>query len=190
LLKIRGVGQKYLNIIVQWQQSAFFSDEVGIVSPMIHEDALHILALNEKIKQLESHIEQLNIQSEIASLLRTMPGFGKTTTAEITGEIGTIERFAGESSLALYLGMATLDNSSGRHKGSKQPKHVNTRAKAAMMIAVDRHRKCVSESQRYNEKKRAEGKTHNQAIRALGRHLCRIIYKMLRNKTAYVLKSN
>jgi len=35
-----------------------------------------------------------------------------------------------------------------------------------MMTAVDKHRKCVPESQRYYEKKRAEEKSHNQAIRA------------------------
>ncbi len=44
-----------------------------------------------------------------------------------------------------------------------------TRAKAAMMAAIDHHRKRVPQSQRYYEKKRAEGKIHNQAIRALGR---------------------
>ena len=76
--------------------------------------------------------------------------------------------------------MSTLDNSSGKYQGSQAPKHVNTRAKAAMMIALDRHRKYVPESQRYYEKKRSQGKKHNQAIRALGRHLCRIIYKMLK----------
>ena len=47
------------------------------------------------------------------------------------------------------------------------------------MAAVDHHRKRVPQSQRYYEKKRAEGKKHNQAIRALGRHLCRVIFKML-----------
>jgi len=72
-----------------------------------------------------------------------------------------VERFSKEGSLALYLGMSTLDNSSGNYQGSKQPKHVNTRAKAAMMIALDRHRKYVTESQRYYEKKRSEGKKHN-----------------------------
>jgi hypothetical protein len=65
--------------------------------------------------------------------------------------------------------MSNLDNSSGKFQGSKVPKHVNTRGKAAMMIAVDRHRKGVPQSQQYDEKKRAEGKSHNQAIRALGR---------------------
>jgi hypothetical protein len=58
-----------------------------------------------------------------------------------------------------------------------------------MMTALDRHRKCVPESQQYYEKKRGEGKKHNQAIRALGRHLCRIIYKMLKEQRAYQLRS-
>ena len=70
-------------------------------------------------------------------------------------------------------------------QGTKAPKHVNTRAKAAMMIGVDRHRKYVPESQRYYEKKRSEGKKHNQAIRALGRHLGPIIYKMLTEEREY-----
>ncbi len=96
-----------------------------------------------------------------------------------------IERFRSEGSLALYLGMASLDNSSGKVRGSKPPKHVNTRAKAAMMAAVDHHRKRAEQSERYYEKKRAEGKRHNQAIRALGRHLCRVIFKMLTEERPY-----
>jgi hypothetical protein len=109
-------------------------------------------------------------------------------TSELAGEIGTIERFASEASLSLYLGMSTLDNSSGKYQGTKTPKHVSTRAKAVMMIALDRHRKYVPESQRYYEKKRSEGKKHNQAIRALGRHLSRIIYKMLKEEREYEIR--
>jgi hypothetical protein len=82
--------------------------------------------------------------------------------------------------------MSTLDNSSGKYQGTQAPKHVNTRAKAAMMTALDRHRKHVPESQRYYEKKRAQGKKHNQAIRALGRHLCRI---MLKEERDYQIRS-
>ena len=188
LLRIRGVGIQKLSLIEAWQASTFFSDEVDIVSPMIIEDAKRIIELTDQIKQLETQIETLNTQSKESALLRTMPGFGLVTCGEVAGEIGTIDRFNSEASLALYLGMAALDNSSGKYKGSKQPKHVNTRAKAAMMTVVDRHRKQVAQSQRYYLKKRKEGKTHNQAIRALGRHLCRVIYKILVNNVDYAIK--
>jgi transposase len=188
LLKIRAVGRKYASLIEQWQKRAHFSEEVDWVNEMIHEDAQRCLELEEKIKTLETKIEQIAKDSKIAKILLSIAGFGPVCTSELAGEIGTVERFSKEGSLALYLGMSTLDNSSGNYQGSKQPKQVNTRAKAAMMTALDRHRQYVPESQRYYEKKRSEGKKHNQAIRALGRHLCRIIYKMLKEERDYEIR--
>lgn len=188
LLKITGVGAKYASIIEEWQKRAHFSEEVEWVGEMIREDAQRCIELREKIKGLTAKIKEVAENSKIAKLLLSIPGFGSVCTAELAGEIGTVERFSKEGSLALYLGMATLDNSSGTYHGSKQPRHVNTRAKAAMMTALDRHRKYVPESQRYYEKKRSEGKKHNQAVRTLGRHLCRIVYKMLKEEREYVLR--
>jgi transposase len=188
LLKIPSVGVKSAGIIEGWQKRAHFSEEVKWVGEMIHEDAKRCLELDEKIKQLDAKIAEVAKGSKIAKTLRSIPGFGAVCTSELAGEIGTIERFSSEGSLSLYLGMSTLDNSSGKYQGTKAPKHVNTRAKAAMMIALDRHRKYVPQSQRYYEKKRSEGKKHNQAIRALGRHLSRIIYKMLKEDRPYELR--
>jgi len=185
--KIPGIGVKYASVILQWQKRAQFSHDVEWVGEMIQEDAVRVMELHDKIQSLEAKIEDVAQGSDMAQTLATIPGFGAVCTAELAGEIGTIERFSNEGSLALYLGMANLDNSSGKQKGSKPPRQVNTRAKAAMMIAVDRHRKKVLESQRYYEKKRAEGKKHNQAVRALGRHLCRVIFKMLKMNRRYIL---
>jgi transposase len=188
LLKIPSVGVKCVSIIEGWQKRAHFSQEVEWVGEMIQEDAKRCLELDEKIKRLEAKIAGIAKDSKIAKILRSIPGFGAVCTAELAGEIGTIERFGSEGSLSLYLGMSTLENSSGKYQGTKAPKHVNTRAKAAMMIALDRHRKYVPESQRYYEKKRSEGKKHNQAVRALGRHLSRIIYKMLTEEREYQIR--
>ena len=189
LLKIPSVGVKSAAIIEGWQKRAHFSEEVKWVGEMIQEDARRCVELDEKIKRLEAKIAEIAKDSKIAKTLRSIPGFGAVCTSELAGEIGTIERFGSEGSFSLYLGMSTLDNSSGKYQGAKAPKHVNTRAKAAMMIALDRHRKYVPESQRYYEKKRSEGKKHNQAIRALGRHLSRIIYKMLKEERPYEIRS-
>ncbi|MGH8553929.1 MAG: transposase [Methylococcales bacterium] len=52
-------------------------------------------------------------------------------TWSLAGEIGTLKRFRTESSFAFYLGMAALDNQSGAYRGSKPPRHVNTRARKA-----------------------------------------------------------
>ena len=188
LLKIPAVGNTYASRIQAWQPRAQFSAEVDWVEDMIQEDAQRVLALDEQIAAVEAKMAHVAHESVIATTLASLPGFGEICTTELAGEIGTVTRFPQEGSLALYLGMATLDNSSGTRQGSKPPKQVNARAKATMMIAVDRHRKQVPESQHYYEKKRQEGKSHNQAIRALGRHLCRIIYKMLTNERPYEMR--
>jgi len=180
LRKIPGIGAKYSSVIQMWQKRAEFSHEVEWVGEMIQEDAARVLDLHEKIEAIEQRMDAYAAESQIAQSLLTIPGFGSICTAELAGEIGTIGRFDAEQGLALYVGMATLDNSSGKKKGAKRPKQVNERAKAAMMTAVDRHRKQVPQSQAYYQKQRLEGKTHNQAVRALGRHLGRVIFKMLK----------
>jgi len=185
LLKVSGIGATYADAIQAWQSRAFFGHDASLVCDMIQQDAARILELKQQIKALEEQMAHVAESSAIANQLASIPGYGSVCSAERAGEIGTIERFGSESSLALYLGMATLDNSSGKYRGSKAPKHVNARAKAAMMIAIDHHRKRVPQSQRYYEKKRAEGKRHNQAIRALGRYLCRVIFKMLSQERTY-----
>ncbi len=186
LLKIKRIGKTLVERILSWQKVACFSSDIELVSPFILEDVNRITTLNNTIKALDRQIASLTATSTIATLLKSIHGFGKTTCAELAGEVGTIDRFASESSLALYLGMAPLDNASGNYRGTKTPKQVNRRAKAAMMVAVDHHRRSVEESGRYYEKKRAEGKKHNQAVRALGRQLCRVIFKMLRNEQEYI----
>lgn len=188
LLQIPSVGRAYARIIQDWQPRAQWSPEVEWVGAMIQEDAQRVLALDAQIAALETTMHQVARESTIATTVASIPGFGPICTAALAGEIGTVTRFQQESSLALYLGMATLDNSSGTRHGSKPPKQVNVRAKAAMMIAVDRHRKSVPESQRYYAKKRRAGKSHNQAIRALGRHLCRIMYTRLKTERPYEIR--
>ena len=188
LLKVRGIGQKYTRTIQEWQSKAKFSSEVGYVGPMIIADARRLLELLSQIHALDNAMLELADHSDMARRLSSIQGFGKTSIAELAGEIGTTERFAGEGSLALYVGMSPLSKDSGQHHGSKSPRQVNQRAKAAMMTAVARHIDCVPESKAYYDRKRAEGKKHNQAVRALGRHLVRVIWSMLNNERDYELR--
>jgi len=188
VLKIPSVGRKYARIIKDWQQHAKFSSEVEYVGPMIIEDAKRILELRHQIHVLDGAMEELAQGSEIARRLSTIPGFGKTSTTELAGEIGSLERFRSEASLALYVGMCPLTHQSGQMSRTRSPRQVNRHCKAAMMTAVARHIDCVPESKAYYDRKRAEGKKHNQAVRALGRHLVRVIWSMLKNGRDYELR--
>lgn len=188
LLNIKGVGKKYADIIRQWQTEAHFAEEVVYTMSMLYDDALRILQLLSKIKELDKQIKELCQRSDIATRIMSIPGFGATSCAELAAEIGTLERFDSEASLALYVGMANLDNSSGKFKGSKRSKQVNRHAKMAMINAVSKHVRWVEESKKYYEKKRAEGKVHQQAIRSLGRHLIRVIWSMITRGKDYEVR--
>lgn len=188
LLKIRNVGTTYAARIVVWQAQAQFAPDVEWVGEMIMQDARRILALSIEIKTLDQKIAEIAARSDLAKTIGSIPGFGKTSRAELAGEIGTMARFDSEAGLAIYVGMAALDNSSGKRNSARAPRHVNTRAKAAMMVAVARHIACVPTSRAYYDKKRAEGKAHNQAVRALGRHLVRVIWSMIKQGRQYEIK--
>jgi transposase len=189
LLKIAGVGKAYAAKIEAWQKHATFADETAWVGEMVIADAQRVLDLIRQIQALEQRLEAISASSEIATRIRTITGFGLICSATLAGEIGTLDRFASEASVALYTGMTRLDNSSGKHIGTKNTRQVNTHARAAMMTAAARHINNVSESKAYYDKKVAQGKTHNQAVRALGRHLIRVIWSMITHQRDYVPKN-
>lgn len=62
-----------------------------------------------------------------------------------------------------------------RLRAAKTPKH---------------HRRHVPASRAYYEKKRAQGKTHNQAVRALARHLVCVLWAMFVHDRDYELREN
>lgn len=188
LMNIKGIGKKYVQTILQWQKSAEFSGETDWVGPMVIRDARRVLELIDEISSLDFIIKRLVNESDIAKKIEGIPGFGPICAGEIAGEIGNLERFKSESSLAMYLGMAVLDKSSGVYKGTKSPRSVNTHAKSAMVTGVSHYVRANEQGRSYYDKKRSEGKKHNQALRSLGRHLTRVIWSMLHQDREYIVR--
>jgi transposase len=187
LLKLEGIGVGYAGKIAEWQKTAIFAPSIAWVGPMVHADAMRMLSLREAITQLDMQIAGLTAQSRIAQRLLTMPGMGNVCASELAGEIGNVERFENEASLAVYLGVAPLDRSSGKRVGAKLPRQINPRARDALVTAIAHHMQAVPTSRAFYDRKRAEGKTHMQALRALARHMVRIIYSMLIHDRDYRL---
>jgi len=168
-----------------WQKHARFGEEAEYVVPMIREDALRILELEDKLSALRKQMDALIDQSQMATLIQTIPGFATVHAATLAGEIGSLERFESEASLALYIGTTTLDNSSGKHQGTKRSMATNRRAKAAITDGAALNARHVEESNIYLNKKISEGKKHQQAVRSLARHLTRILWNMLTHGREY-----
>jgi len=188
IAKIKYLGQKNLSHIIQWQKEALFSNTLDYTASILYDDAMRLLELKDKIKELDKQIKTLIPSSKIAKLIQTIPGFAHISAGSLAGEIGTLKRFESEASLALYLGMTNLDNSSGKHKGSKRNLATNRHAKMVMITATMKHILYVEESKQYIEKKISEGKKYQQAIRSMGRHLVRVIWSMIQQEREYEIR--
>jgi transposase len=113
-----------------------------------------------------------------------MPGIGVRTAARILVEVSGRE-FASAGHLAAYAGLAPVTRRSGSSiRGERKPQRGNRRLKRAFFLSAFSSLKDPT-SRAYYDRKRAEGKSHQQALMALARRRCDVIYAMLRDGTLY-----
>lgn len=134
--------------------------------------------LTQTIKALEAEITDL--VADIAPQLLDEPGCGPLTAAKLIGEIAGAGRFSSDAKLARAAGLAPIPVSSGKTNRHRLDRGGNRQINAAIhRIAVTRAR-CDPQTKAYIARKKAEGKTHREAIRCLKRHLIRHIWQLLR----------
>ncbi len=126
------------------------------------------------------------LEREIASLVKTyapvllqIPGCGVLTAAKIVAETAQVSRFPSEGHFARYAGTAPVPASSDASHRQRFNRRGNRQLNAALhRIAVTQMR-IHEPAQDYVAKKRAEGKSKTEAIRALKRQLSRVVFKTL-----------
>ncbi len=129
------------------------------------------------IRALEAEIAEL--VAKVAPQLLSEPGFGPLTAAKLVGEIAGAQRFSTDAKLARAAGVAPIPVSSGKTNRHRLDRGGNRQINATIhRIAVTRAR-CHPETQDYIARKTAEGKTTQEAIRCLKRHLARRIWHLL-----------
>ena len=93
--------------------------------------------------------------------------------------------FATAAHLASYAGLAPVTRRSGTSiRGEHPSRRGNRRLKRALYLSAFAAIKDPW-SRRYYDRKRAEKKSHQQALMALARRRCDVLYAMLRDGTPY-----
>ena len=133
--------------------------------------ASEVLRLMEEVKEVESQLEARFRVHEHARLLLTIPGFGPTLAAEFIGATGgDMDLFGSPDRLAAVAGLAPVPRDSGRISGNmKRPRRYDRRLLRACYMAANVARQFDAVSRAFYDRKRAEGKTHVQAVLALAR---------------------
>lgn len=107
-------------------------------------------------------------------------GVGPVVAAMIKGDVGDVRRFATRDRFASYNGTAPVEVSSGSKKIYRLSRRGNRRLNHAIhLIAVTQLRFADTEGRAYFDRKRAEGKTGKEAIRALKRRISDTVYARL-----------
>ena len=158
----------------------------AVIEEQIRSIASRIIELLTEEKRLNLMIEQRAKMIPEVDLLQSIPGVGPVYAALIAVEIGDIGRFRDSNHLASYAGVAPRKEESGTsvHKRRKR-KGGNRRLKNALMQSSQRSVQCDPVARAYYERKRAEGKKHLQALRALARHRVTVIFAMLNEGAFY-----
>lgn len=130
-----------------------------------------------RANELERRIRAL-VKTHAPALLQ-IPGCAALTAAKIMAETAQISRFPTEGHFARYAGTAPIPASSGARHRQRFNRRGNRQLNAAMhRIAVTQIR-IHGPAQDFIARKRAEGKTKTEAIRALKRHITRTVFKTM-----------
>jgi transposase len=115
--------------------------------------------------------------------LRRLPGAGILVTAKLIGEAGDIGRFRSADAFAMLAGVAPIPASSGQTQRMRLNRGGNrqlNRALHTIALVQAWHHQPAKE---YIARKRAEGRTWREALRALKRHIARAVFKLLAGPT-------
>ncbi len=153
----------------------------SIVLPRL---AQQLAALRLQRDEVAKEVERLVLAHPLHPVLTSMPGVGVRTAARLLIDVAS-RAFASAGHLAAYAGLAPVTRRSGSSIRSELPsRRGNKQLKRAMFLsAFAALRDPVSRA--YYTRKISQGKRHNQALIALARRRCDVLFAMLRDGTFY-----
>jgi transposase len=147
----------------------------GIQAELARDRLVRLERLASEARQLERRIEALVADHP----LRSLPGAGALVTAKLIGEAGDVRRFRSADAFAMLAGVAPIPASSGQVSRMRLNRGGNRQINRALYSIAFAQVRTHPPARAYVAKKRAEGKSWREAIRALKRHLARIVFRLL-----------
>ena len=189
-LDIPARGLNRLNLLdrlITWLAEQSRPDRLGQVLARLAAELLtDIRAATVRINALEREINTL--ARAAAPRLMDLQGAGGLTTAKIVGETANVIRFRSEACFAMHAGVAPIPASSGRTQRHRLARGGNRQLNAALhRIAITQVRLTDSPGQLYYQRRRAQGDTAMEALRALKRRLARVVFNLLQADTTVAI---
>ena len=147
--------------------------------------AEQLAQLGAQRSEIENEILTVVDAHPLTQVLTSMPGVGVRTAARILTEV-VGKNFKDAAHLASYAGIAPVTRRSGSSiRGESPSRRGNKTLKRALFLSAFASINASPASRAYYDRKRAQGKRHNQAIIALARRRTDVLYAMLRDGAFY-----
>jgi transposase len=111
--------------------------------------------------------------------LTDLPGIGPSGAARLLVEVGDITRFPDRDHFASWNGTAPIDASSGDQVRHRLSRAGNRQINRVLHIMATVQLRNPTEGRAYFDRRKADGKTSMEAMRALKRRLSNIVYKTM-----------
>jgi len=145
-----------------------------------------IAGLNVQIAGLEQDLHGAFEQHPDAEIILSLPGLGSTLGARVLGEFGDDRtRYADARARRNYAGTSPITKASGNHRAVLARFARNERLYDACHLWAFASLTRSSGARGYYDALRDRGKTHNQALRALGNRLVGILHGCLTRRELY-----
>ena len=189
LLKIKGIGKiKAPFLVKRLNNIEYMPGLTDINKTIILSYAKRISELQKEIEDIDKKLDEIGEKDKEVKHLKTLPGVATKLASRLIGEMGDINRFPSEKQLAIYCGIACVDNNSGKVTKAKAVYKANKICKQTLITMAGGSIRLSLQCRAYYQKKRAEGKSHNHALRCLARQLIKVIYKMLTEDRNYLIR--
>ena len=149
----------------------------------------------EQIELLDSQLfhtelEMANLVTCLHSVIMTIPGIGFINGGMILGEIGDIHRFSEPKKLLAFAGLDPSVHQSGNFQAqrTRMSKRGSRVLRYTLINAAHNVVKNNATFKAYYDAKRAEGRTHYNALGHCAGKLVRVIWKMLTDEVEFNLE--
>jgi transposase len=160
---------------------------------MVRAKSLYAQAKVRQLRTLQGQLEEYRrrIEALFAShpdsgMFGSLPGAGPKLAPRLLGEIGSDRAlYSDAQGLQCMAGTAPVSHQSGKMCKVQVRRACNKSLRHAMYLLADKSRERSPWAGTYYEAQRQRGKSHAQALRALGQRWMKIIWKMWQTHTCY-----
>ncbi|MEU3620472.1 IS110 family transposase [Streptomyces sp. NPDC006872] len=181
--KVRGEAMADAAVAAAQAQHTAVAGE-STAATVVNTLARSVLALDEEIAAIDARIAARFREHRDAKVILSVPGMGPLLGAEFiacTG--GDMDAFGSAGRLAGVAGLAPVPRDSGRISGNmRRPHRYHRRLLRVLYLSAQIAARFCPISTAFYDRKRAEGKSHKQAILALARRRLDVLWALIRDQ--------